>query len=987
MPSQPEQTITAQTVQGTDAGTDSPTRTLEQTQAPAYNDQGYAVGQLLSDESGEISNLRRNPETGELYDATGLDRPQSPSIAPGAASRDDSGLGAVGQSNNTNSTSRVLQADGLVTPQDNVLDRFSSYTYNVSVYMMSPEQMTLFTNSQQKRYINNYNLLFQSGGASSNVKGPQGSVAGQINALNPASTLVDGRNPFFTDDFYIDSITLTNKLFGKSTGASHSATEIKFTVIEPANITLIDRLYQAAQDLAPKTASGKINYASAYYLMVIRFYGYDANGNLVKVGAANEQQGLTDSRAVVEKYIPFLVKEIKFSVSGKLVTYEWDCATVGNMVAASTRRGTIPADVELSGATVGSMLGGTLGNAAASTNTVPGNANTPFNAQDPEVRRAQSLTNAKTSAPPKATATPAKSVIRTGLIEAMNAQQAVLVSQKVYEFPDEYRIVFAPGAESIRDATVSKPGNRVAKENTAPAPSASQSTQTVSPDKQNVSTTTRVFGVAAGMQLVQAIDLIIRNSNYITDQANIIYDETTGQPKPNPKAVGNTKGFRWFNILFTAEQLQYDWKRNDYAYRMTYTIVPYVPQDFMSPYFPPPKFRGVHKRYPYWFTGQNTAVLDYTASFNKLYTVTLSNTLEGGSQLAELRKKFTSAMRDSPFFQYQARSNESSQGADTRANEPAANAAEYMYNPSDNANAKLRIIGDPAWIQQSSMSGVRDSVSFSPFGPDGTINFDVNDVLLEVVWQKPEDYNLESGLAEPYSRTSRIFGNRQPVQSAVYRAHTVSSEFRQGKFEQVIDCTLYLYPVEPGTNRAPGPPPGSGQSPELNEESDNQRSQESTDASRTSASAPSAVPLEQSVTNANDPLGTVDVSAAAAQQNNYPGPLIVNPLPIPNLGTEPGQFFTQTPSPADQSSNASPAQSPFSNGVSVGPATGGSPIDIPVSGQVLSGVVVGPVILNGLVIQPDDPRYADAANRLLESVQRQNALFATRQQQIISKDF
>ena len=36
------------------------------------NENGYGVGIRLFDETGQESNFRRNPETGELYDATGL---------------------------------------------------------------------------------------------------------------------------------------------------------------------------------------------------------------------------------------------------------------------------------------------------------------------------------------------------------------------------------------------------------------------------------------------------------------------------------------------------------------------------------------------------------------------------------------------------------------------------------------------------------------------------------------------------------------------------------------------------------------------------------------------------------------------------------------------------------------------------------------------------------------------------------------------------
>ena len=92
MASQPQQPVTANTVQGTDAGTDTRVRTLDQTQGTGYNKNGYAVGVPLQDETGAVNpTIRKNPETGELYSAAGLEDPAPPKIQPGAGSNDDAG--------------------------------------------------------------------------------------------------------------------------------------------------------------------------------------------------------------------------------------------------------------------------------------------------------------------------------------------------------------------------------------------------------------------------------------------------------------------------------------------------------------------------------------------------------------------------------------------------------------------------------------------------------------------------------------------------------------------------------------------------------------------------------------------------------------------------------------------------------------------------------------------------------------------------------
>jgi hypothetical protein len=90
--------------------------------------------------------------------------------------------------------------------------------------------------------------------------------------------------------------------------------------------------------------------------MVVRFYGYDANGNLVMpIGPRN---GVTDKSSIVEKYIPFNIISIDFAVSNKLVEYKIKCASPGQNHNASTNRGTIPTNFTFNGATVQEMLTG-----------------------------------------------------------------------------------------------------------------------------------------------------------------------------------------------------------------------------------------------------------------------------------------------------------------------------------------------------------------------------------------------------------------------------------------------------------------------------------------------------------------------------------------------------------------------------------------------------------------------------------------------------
>jgi hypothetical protein len=697
-----------------------------------------------------------------------------------------------------------LNADGAIEPQPNILDRFASYTYSASVYLMSTKQYTRLLRSKKKN-INGYNLLFQSGGAPTNVGGPLGKGTGTVNSQDPGAEFAQdfndqdyGRNPAFPQDFYIDSITIDNALPGRQTQAAHMVTNMKFTVIEPGNISLLDRLYAAVQDMGQTAGENQpINYTASAYLMVLRWYGYDANGNLVKVGALDPATGLTDPNAVVEKFIPFIIKKINWSVGSKLVSYEFDCAPINQMVAGGTRRGTVPYDVQLTATSVGELLGG---NAAYSSANAPANAPGASTA----AKENNALAAAAAAYPPsKANAAKDKKTIKLGLMGAMNEFQQRLVTDDIYRKADTYEIVFVAGRDgkqNIRDAQIRLPGAVVAQDQTGMGtPASKNAVQSLSPETNALNISSRNWSVTAGMQVVQAIDLAIRNSSYIYDQALTTYNEQAGTESLN---TDRTKPLRWFKINMEAEQGDYDTFRNDHAYKIRFIISEYEVPNFDSKYFPVSKFRGVHKSYPFWFTGQNTAVLDFQANFNGLYNITVTGKTPNDSAAAKLREQFTASMREIPKYTYMAASSESRQGSAVTGNEVPSNASEVLYSPGDMARTKVRIIGDPAWIQQGDLAGGVSvtEFSYSPFFPDGTINFDANQVMFEISWQRPQDYNIATGLADPYKGAG--LEARLPLQSTVYQATKVISEFRQGKFEQTIEGSMYFFPIPSKTNTA-----------------------------------------------------------------------------------------------------------------------------------------------------------------------------------------
>jgi len=787
----------------------------------------------------------------------------------------------------TQSTTNLSSnAQSLIEAQPNVLDKFASYTYQASVYLMTATQYRDLLTSDNKT-IPDSQLLFQSGGKTVG-------------------------NKFFDNDFYIDNITIETALAGKQTQSAHMATDLKFTVTEPLGITLLDRLYDAVADSAPKDAGGNINFSAAQYLMGIRFFGYDQKGNLSAPGIPAMAGAAVNPKAVIEKYIPFCIKKINWTVGTKLVTYEIEGAPVGQMTAGSQGRGTVQFDMELSAKSVGEILSGT-----ATYTTARADAATSAAAP---TRTGGAANGGSPSAPPNAgAATTARKTITSGLMDAMNQFQRELVARNVYTIADEYAIEFVD-ADEIKQAQLTGPQKRGDKKIGAMAPGAGIDPGNLDSDRIPVDNTQQLKPVTAGQSITQVIELIIRNSEYITKQ-ELLINNPDGSTATGATTTQQT--LNWYLITYSAIPIgeTIDPKRNDFAYKMKYTITKYLAPNFDSLYFPPPVYPGLHKQYNYWFTGQNTSVLDYSANYDALYNMTVNGNKAGDSAQDARKKSQTNSARDIPKFSYSPRSNQGVGYGDGKSNEASANAAEYLYNPEGLSSSKLRIVGDPAWIQQGSLFKPISAATFKAefklgFLPDGTISFDSSQVLYEISWQRPEDYNLKTGLADPYAKTFQKYGQRLPLQSNIYQAVKVISEFRGGQFEQTLDGTLYFFnKPKVSTTTVTGSAVGSTGLPIYSEDGTVAQ------GIRTNPETGETYYTDPPIRTGSAANGTTSPFTAAAQ-----GATGTRLAPIGNFATQAGIRDPQQPSQlAQQVPNivpSQPAKDTTSNGQLVGLATG-----------------------------------------------------------------
>ena len=239
------------------------------------------------------------------------------------------------------------------------------------------------------------------------------------------------------------------------------------------------------------------------------------------------------------------------------------------------------------------------------------------------------------------------------------------------------------------------------------------------------------------------------------------------------------------------EQLGYDKKRRDHAYRMKFIVTPYAINTAPSDWFKNSRYRGSHKSYNYWFTGANKEIINFEQEYNNLYRLVIS-----GTNVPVQTEARTDLRGEQYRRTFLPTSENAAKGAEGYTNEAGDNLASYLYNPTDQAKAKLRIVGDPAWMQQGEVAeGVSArTFNFAPFNNDGTINYDSQEVVFDISWNAPADYDFNTGLVDLNQTQINVDGTRKnlPKNNFTYTAIKCKNIFSKGRFEQDLEGRLLI---------------------------------------------------------------------------------------------------------------------------------------------------------------------------------------------------
>ena len=640
--------------------------------------------------------------------------------------------------------------DQAFDPSPNPTTEYAQLTYNIGLYLATPEQYIQMM-GQQTKSVQGFAKILQSGG----------------NNISDDVLFPD----LFIDDLEIES------LMPEANKAAHNVLQMSFKIIEPMGYTFLTKLKNLCARL------GLPDYVKQHYIMVIKYRGYDENGKQV----SDEQ----DDR--LTKIVPFLISKIYSSVNTGAVEYDCRAVAITHDIGLSAKRATIPFNVEMLGQTMEEIFNATESNVER--------RNTESEARPPVYNYPPAFGGKKEAqqVTPGILKNSAGSVVASkGILVELNKQQKELVKKGAQEVADQYKVTFKNGI-GTQKVTASVAGktdkSKVALDKTS-TKSANSLLNNTSMDKSR-----QLFSIPAGQQIPQLLDILLRASDYTIKQQKIIV-EKDGK---TVKGTTNNKPLQWWHIGVNISPIAWDNKRNDYGYEIEYVVSPKKINDTYSPYFNKAQFKGVHKSYNYWFTGENTEILSYSQELNATYFTPIDGKVpvQKKDQSPEKQNSKTSAYV-----------NQDAAGLAQAGSiaSPAEQAAEVIYSTVDFATFEMEIFGDPDYLQQNDVFFDSGNV-LGPYMPDGSINYDSQEVLIGLNFRTMEDYDANTGGAQLLD--PMFTDGTNTTQGLIYKLTHVTSLFKEGKMTQTMRGLLREFDApqqvdsgrEPKVEEAPGSGP------------------------------------------------------------------------------------------------------------------------------------------------------------------------------------
>ena len=707
-------------------------------QTEQQNKTYIAIGGI-DDDSGTIQRFD-DGSTLQTFDdgstlAVGNDGSVSSSPIPPAYS--NAGVTVAGKSDTPLATDQNKPTPGKRI--QNPLGNFSSYTYQLSLYMITPDAYKAFIESGRRK-IDAFQDISKTGNGAF--------LIAQSGGINNTGIK---RAPGFDVDYYIDNLKIKQAISGNDTQSSTNVTGMSFTITEPYGFNFIARLKYAGQELAKVTKSKNFatltNPSRQFFIIGIRFQGYDANGNLISskdvTGANSDPAG--NAYGAFERYYDILFTSMKFKIEGKAVTYNINAVSTPTGASFGIKNGVVWNGASVRGETVYDAL--------------KGNADG-----------------------------------KIGLLTKLNQDQEALAKASGGKMiPMTYDVKFLGEAKTLIEnaSLVSEADLDKAKLTPSKASTSAQSTVANSEDKPDMNQRQIVF--PSGTTIIQAIDMIIKQSQFLESALKEVTvatveasDETIKQKSP--------KTLKWYNIGTEVKSKGYDKTQQDFIYEITYIIQPYETPVMLSAYAnKTTPYYGPHKRYEYWYTGKNSEIIKYEQTMDNTYF----NVVLGAN--GEPDSAATGGDTDIPLKTNIPQDAAKQDGINT-GKEAVNSIITSLYDPGAYAKAKIQVLGDPDFLMQT--NPISDAAIYSQFyGVDGyTINPNGGQVFIEINFKEPRDYNNTTGLLN--INESIVFWKYPgSVQADIdkrgggvsYRLLSCTSSFSNGQFIQDLEAVINTF--------------------------------------------------------------------------------------------------------------------------------------------------------------------------------------------------
>jgi hypothetical protein len=676
---------------------------------------------------------------------------------------------------------------------ENPLGNFSSYTYQISLYMITPDAYNAFMQSDRTNIyaINNISAAgeqtitetnrqiaasnaarksfidtrFVQGvgerGRSTSSTSPPAASSTYSNTVNKGgayliaqsggiNSTTEQRAPGFTNDFYIDDLKFKEAISNSEARGPNSVEEIEFKITEPYGFSFLSRLRRAQVELQSRSSSTKykdlMNATRNHFVLGIKFLGYDENGDLIDPNRQSSTLGnpIGNAYGIYQRFFDILITSVKYKLDGKSVVYSIEAKNTSTATALGLKRGIIEHNASVDGATVREALMSGAG--------FGGN----------------------------------------GLISKLNKDQKALKDMGAIEIAAEWDVKFQGDAEKIASASLISPADLDKRFWPQSNVQNAKESNVKKADKNPPNNTIRKVNFTAGTPIIQAINEIVKQSSFLEKALSAVTKSETepSNTKVNDNEINNPSPtvIEWFNIRPEVMNLGWDDKQKDFIYKTTYYIQTYSTPYTLSAYAGLTEpYYGPDKRYNYWFTGKNSEVLKLDVSLDNLF---YNITFQGDPNYAVT----AGSAADIPTIAGKPQ-NQPKQGYLNSGAEAQNSYMTSLYDVGSWATSKLTILGDPDFL----MTGVTnntDVLSDKFYGPDGyTINPRGRQVFIEVNFNEPEDYDNESGLLS--MNNSIYFFDypkiiKQDLESrgggVILQVLKVTSTFSKGKFEQQLDC-------------------------------------------------------------------------------------------------------------------------------------------------------------------------------------------------------